>query len=253
LPRLNLTKSKKNTKKIEIDITIVKATLMMLLTIISIYFFLQSPYFEITKIYVVGTEKMTITQVLELAGLQPGKNILRVENKAVEKKLAAHPWVKKATVEKKLPSTINITIQERQATAIVPAVEGFYVIDEDGVVLTKVANLAEVVLPVVTNASLPADLYYGETIDREDLRTALEVINSLPIEIKNRASEVSLGEAITVFFSGGLKIKIGTTERLEQKLTTLSEIFTNTDEQVLGRIKYIDLRFNGPPVIRYDH
>jgi cell division protein FtsQ len=252
LQTLNLAKNKKKPKNSGLGISKVQATLIMLLTITSIYFFLQSPYFEINKIYVVGTEKLTISQVLELASIQPGNNILRVKNKVVEKSLATHPWVKDVAVEKKLPSTIKIVIQERQATAIVPGVEGFYIIDETGVVLAKVANLAEVVLPIITNVSLQENLYYGEQIDREDFLTALEVISSLPQEIKTRASEVSLGETITIFFSGGLEIKIGTRERLQQKLTTLSEVFTNTDEEVLDRIKYIDLRFNGPPVIRYD-
>ncbi|MBS4026711.1 MAG: FtsQ-type POTRA domain-containing protein [Clostridia bacterium] len=249
---LILAKKKKKPKNSGLGISKIHSTLIMLLTISSVYFFLQSPYFEINKIYVLGTEKLTISQVLELARIQPGNNILRLNNKVVEKSLATHPWIKDVAVEKKLPSTIKIVIQERQATAIVPGIEGFYIIDDMGVVLAKVANLAEVVLPIITNVSLQENIYYGEQIDREDFLTALEVISSLPEEIKTRASEVSLGDVITVYFSGGLEIKIGTRERIQHKLTTLSEIFTNTDKEVLDRIKYIDLRFNGPPVIRYD-
>lgn len=225
--------------------------IIMLLSVVSLYFFIQSPFFEIKKIYVKGTNHLTINQVLELANIQPGINILKVNSSKIKEGLSAHPWIKDVQVERKLPSTVNVYIQEREGVAIVPSVGGYLVVDETGVVLKSMEHLGQLVLPVITNVNLEENLPYGEKIKNKQTKDVLGIINQLPEVVHARVAEIAVAEGITFFAMGGLEIRLGTVEHIDKKLQILSDIFNNTDESVLKKIIYIDLRFNGPPIIKY--
>lgn len=225
--------------------------IIILVSIMSLYFFVQSPFFRVNKIYVTGTEQITINQVTALADVYPGVNILRINSAEVEKKLVTQTWIKEAVIEKKLPSTINIKITERQPKAIVQTLEGYLVLDDSGMVLIKLEYLTKLVLPIITNFTLEEDLLVGEIVQNKQVIEALQVIGALPDAIGAMVSEFSLGEGLNLFLAGGLEIKLGSSDKIAEKLQVLTDIFNNTNEEVLEKVKYIDLRFNGPPIIKY--
>lgn len=66
------------------------------------------------------------------------QNILKLDLKKVEKIVLAHRWVKKATVRKMFPSSLEIIIEERQPMAILQSRHQAYLIDEDGIKLDPV-------------------------------------------------------------------------------------------------------------------
>jgi cell division protein FtsQ len=78
-----------------------------------------SPRFAVRTIRVQGTSRRSSEQVVQSAGLQTGKNVFAVDLENTRARILADPWIEKATVTRKLPSTIAVEVTEREAAAAV--------------------------------------------------------------------------------------------------------------------------------------
>src|SRR5262245_23328620 len=75
---------------------------------------LSSPRLAIADIQVAGTHRVAADSIIAASGVVAGTNILRLDPKAVERRLARHPWVAAARVQRHLPGTVAIRVVERE-------------------------------------------------------------------------------------------------------------------------------------------
>lgn len=79
----------------------------------------QSPFFTIKKVAVSGENRVTKDEILALSGLEAPANFFGVNLSAMEKKIAAHPWIAAASVRRALFFTLEVSIVEEEPLAIV--------------------------------------------------------------------------------------------------------------------------------------
>ncbi|MFO7910610.1 MAG: FtsQ-type POTRA domain-containing protein [Desulfotignum sp.] len=79
----------------------------------------QSPFFAVKKIAVSGENRVSKDEILALAGLEAPANFFGVNLFAMEKKIAAHPWIAAAAVHRSLFFTLEVSIVEEEPLAIV--------------------------------------------------------------------------------------------------------------------------------------
>jgi cell division protein FtsQ len=108
-----------------------------------------SPAFAVTEIAVEGHVRVTEDDVLERAGLSLGQNVFDVSPEEVQARLARHPWIAEAHVERRLPGSYTIEIRERRAIALL-ALGDVYLVAEDGTVFKRAEGDDPVDLPVIT-------------------------------------------------------------------------------------------------------
>ena len=82
-------------------------------------FITQSPFFNIKKIEISGTNRVLKQDILKLADLTFEKNILKINLFSIEKRLISHPWIQSARVKRNLNSVLSISITEHEPLAIV--------------------------------------------------------------------------------------------------------------------------------------
>lgn len=99
---------------------------------------MSSPRFGVKTIRVEGTAKRTPEQVAALAGVESGKNIFRIDMEAAKLRILQDPWIEKATVTRKLPSTITIEVTEREAAAAVTIGSDVYLCTHEGELFKKI-------------------------------------------------------------------------------------------------------------------
>jgi cell division protein FtsQ len=80
-------------------------------------YFTQTPHFQARRIDVSGLQRLTQTQVLDIAGIGQRTNILSVNLVAARKRLLAQPWIAAATISREIPSVISIDIREETPLA----------------------------------------------------------------------------------------------------------------------------------------
>jgi cell division protein FtsQ len=91
--------------------------------------------FATRDIRIEGAVTLTRADVLRLAGIGPGTNVFHLDADAVARALVADPWIATASVERHLPGTVVIRLQEREPIARSTTGSTTTVLAGDGVVL----------------------------------------------------------------------------------------------------------------------
>ena len=113
----------------------------------------QSSYFEAKTITVEGNRELSKGKILKLAQLKRHDNILSLNLNTLHRRLVAHPWVAAAEIERTLPDTIHIRVNERVPIAIVDLDRLFY-LDEKGDIFKPVESSDKARVPIVSGLAL---------------------------------------------------------------------------------------------------
>ena len=93
--------------------------------------------FRVNEILVVGRSETSQNELRKAMRLDRGAPILAYDLEEARIRVEALPWVRHATVERMLPDTVLLTIEERHALAIWQHKGSFALIDEVGEVILK--------------------------------------------------------------------------------------------------------------------
>jgi len=120
-------------------------------------YLLSSPRFAVRTVQVEGAHRRSATEIAKAGGVEVGKNIFGLDLEAARGGIAADPWIESATVTRKLPSTIAISVVEREAWATVAIGGELYLATRDGELFKKMAGEDPNDLPVVSGI-LPVEV-----------------------------------------------------------------------------------------------
>ena len=208
--------------------------------------------FSLESIEVSNAKHLTRDEILGLAGLEPGKDLLRMNLKRIGEHILQNPWVETVRINRYFPDTVSIVVTEREPLAIVNM--GFiYYLDSKGKVF-KVLNQGDKLdFPVVTGFS-EEELAKDPKGTKEALESTCDLLKILREKgafILADVSEIHYdkGYGFTLFTAAGsLPIKIGAGD-FTSKIERFARIYKNLMVQ-LPSIHYIDLDFNDKIVVK---
>ncbi len=93
--------------------------------------------FKVNEILVVGRAETSQKALRKAMRLDRGAPILAYDLEEARQRVEALPWVHRATVERMLPDTILLTLEERKALAIWQNKGSFALIDDRGEIILK--------------------------------------------------------------------------------------------------------------------
>jgi cell division protein FtsQ len=88
--------------------------------------------FKLADVTVEGRDYVTREDVLGALNVKAGDSLLGIDLQAARKRLEAIDWVSSATVERRLPDTLYVTLKERRAVAIWQNGNEYTLIDTNG-------------------------------------------------------------------------------------------------------------------------
>jgi cell division protein FtsQ len=88
--------------------------------------------FKLSDVTVEGREYVERDAILAALGVSAGDSLLGIDLQAARKRLEAIDWVASATVERRLPDTLYVTLKERRAVAIWQNGSEYTLIDQNG-------------------------------------------------------------------------------------------------------------------------
>ena len=182
-----------------------------------------------------NTDRDAIMKAAKLEWYQP---MLGIELETVHDRLLGIGWVGGVRVERRLPDTLVITLEERQALALYQDDDGHRVIDRRGVVINDVAAEDFTHLPVVKGQDAPAHAQAILSILKQEPELFAEVW-SLTYQS---------GRRWDVFLRNNIRIQLPETDpgQAWSKLAEMDRDHKLTDRDVVN----IDLRIPGKLVIR---
>jgi cell division protein FtsQ len=139
-------------------------------------FFVQSDQFRVQEIVVDGNRRMGQQEVLEIAGIDSQTNILSLNLTTTRKRLLADPWIADATVGRKIPSGLIVSIREEQPLALLAMGAGqSFLLNAAGQVFKRSAGAEGANLPQIEGLRL-ADLPVTGKPDTEAFRAVMALL-----------------------------------------------------------------------------
>ena len=93
--------------------------------------------FAIKEIVVTGQKHRTDAEVARAGGLEMGKNLFTVDLDQARRTIAQDPWIEQAIVTRRLPSTVNVRVVEREPLCVVAMSGSLYLAAAGGEVFKR--------------------------------------------------------------------------------------------------------------------
>jgi cell division protein FtsQ len=206
-----------------------------------------APVLQIAHLAVRGHERLSTGEVLALIGGLRGQNILSVDLETWQEKLLTSPWVESATIRRLLPSTLEVTVHEREPMGIGRIGTAMYLVDGKGVIVDEYGPAyADIDLPIIDGLGSPPH-HGGSLVDGARAEFAARVIAALSMrpEIAEQVSQIDvsdLHDAVVILVGDPALLRLGDDDfvaRLQQYLD-----LAPTLRERLAAIDYVDLRFD---------
>ncbi len=105
---------------------------LILLAAAAVFLLLRSPLFEISFIQVEGNTLLSDEEIIELAGVKEGDNMFALSSRKVTGALEKNAYIASAKIDRQIPDTYVIKIEEKKPTLAVKYKEGYVILDEKG-------------------------------------------------------------------------------------------------------------------------
>jgi cell division protein FtsQ len=207
----------------------------------------------VSRITVTGNQQLSSGEVLSLLAGMRGVGMVTLDLDAWRDELLALPWVEDVTLRRVLPSTVAVTVSEREPMAVGRLEGEVYLIDWRGGLIDLFGpNYASLDLPLVDG--LDAHGTEGSPVvdpDRAALAARLLAEVSTRPALASRISQVDvidLHDAVVILKDDTVLVRVGE-ERFVERLESYLDLVPALSERVPD-IDYVDLRFDERVYVR---
>jgi cell division protein FtsQ len=241
--RARITLRKKRKEKILFAVALLMVFALGLFTLINF------PYFNVKTIIVNGNNFLSEEEVIKVLGVSTGENIFKIDAEILSKSFL-HPRIETVEIEKRLPSTLIVTIKERESFAFVLQEDILAEVDYKGIILSIEKNTQRFDLPIITGLKID-ELFIGKKISNDLFTAAQECFSALSSSLRQEISEIHVQEdgQFILFFSGGLKVIWGDESNSQRKGEMLEALLPGL-RKYTPQVEYIDLRFKDRPIVK---
>jgi cell division protein FtsQ len=212
---------------------------------------LQS-WLEIREVEVEGIHRVTKGEVLERLVLKPGMGLHQVSTSFLAERVRTHAWIKEATVERRPPHLLYVTIVERTPAVVVRSGADHWLSDESGYLLAKLGRQDDRTLPLLTGLD-PQSLQRGEAGVRNAVQSGVVLAKLIAntfdgrVEIDLTNSSNVVASANGVRFQFGDDSLVGQWDRFRKvKPSFKAAVFDGRKREV----SEIDLRYDNRVIVR---
>lgn len=193
---------------------------------------------RVRNVLVEGRAETRAADILDALQAERGAPLLAIDVAAAKGRLERLPWVKSATVERSLPDTLRVQVEERKAFALWQHGKRLALIDRDGTVIVK------------DNLSRFADrpLLVGEGAEKR----APEIVDLLAADPQLRqnveAAVLVSGRRWNLRLKGGIEVRLPE-QGMERAWAELARLVR--EEGLLTRaVTMVDLRQTDKAIVR---
>jgi cell division protein FtsQ len=213
----------------------------------------QAHVLQIDRIAIRGNERLSKGEVLAMLEGLRGQSLVWTDLDVWRRRLLGSAWIRDASLRRSLPSTVEITLWERQPIGVGRINGEMYLIDENGIVIDQYGpQHADLDLPIVDGLSIRAS-DDGSMADQARAELAARVIAALKAkpQVARRLSQVDvtdLHNAAVILADDPAVIRLGDDQFL-QRLEGYLDLAAALRERV-AEIDYVDLRFEDRIYVR---
>lgn len=228
------------------------AVAIFIFIIALVIFIYKSSIFNLKTINFEGIITLNEEELQENLREFNGKNIFTINYDKIKSKIKQNPYISEVSVEKDGVNSLNITIKENKIAFYIEDGETKNIINNDLVLVEKVPSIEGRNLVKLLGIKAEVNEIGKKIIDNNHLTKILNdfypIIENMPKEHKLESIDVADITNIKTNIEN-VKIFLGDTENLVDKMN----LVLNAIDQGAITKGYIDLSFDGPPVIKEEN
>ncbi len=207
---------------------------------------------EIKTITVEGGHHIDKQKVLELAKVKLGTGLHHIVTRVIKEQVESHPWVKEAEVTRVPFHELRISLVERQPAAVIRADSQNFLTDAEGYVLTRLGQIDDDALPLVTGIDSKGLLEGTESV-RHVIASGIELAKLVRQTFEGRLQVNAENPSNLVALVQGVRFQFGEEgvgeqwERFRRVKPTLKTL--NFDGHGHGANE-VDLRYENRIIVR---
>ena len=209
-------------------------------------------WLEIREVEVEGIHQVTKPEVLERLVLKPGMGLHQVSTAFLAERVRMHAWIKEATVERRPPHLLHVTVVERTPAAIIRTGADHWLSDESGYLLAKLGRQDDQTLPLLTGLD-PQSLQRGEARVRNAIQSGVVLAKLIANTLDGRV-EVDLTNSSNVVASAsGVRFQFGDDSLVDQweRFRKVKPSFKTASFDGRKReVSEVDLRYDNRVIVR---
>ena len=210
-------------------------------------YLMTSPRFALEQVEIEGQRTRTKEQLLERAHVKMGVNVFSIDLATVRSALLGDPYVERATVARRLPNTLLVTIEERAPVAVVIIGADPFLATREGITFKHLEVGDPTDLPVITG--LGRDL-----AESDHDAFAAQVSRALDIALDYQQSQ--LGPKMTLqeihVEAGSVSLAVGSQAQGVVSLTLGQSPWRRKLEEASRVVAELERRGQKPDVIMLD-
>lgn len=233
---------KKRRKKEKIKRRVFGIFFLLLVLLSAVIIILKTPLFSVKTLTIEGNFTVDSEKIAAASGLGEGESIFNRTSSYAKKAIESLPYISEATVKKKLPSTVTISVTELPGAFLLELDTGNFVIDKNGKTV-KEAEGDDFALPVIKGcrAGTFAIGQMAALSDENATNTLLRCLKSIDEYEFTDITGIDLSDEynIVLILGNALKIKIGSLgsdDELSYKMAYIREVLGKLPENVRGVI-----------------
>ena len=171
--------------------------------------------FVIREVRVTGLRTVTRDEVLDRLQLESRATLLSVSPAQLEARVSAHPWVRSAEISRLPFHVLSVEVAERRPAAVLRTPSSAFLLDDEGAVLTVLAEHEHEELPVVVGLDHKR-LLQGDAQLRHAAESGITLAGLLAQSLDGRA-EIDLSDPEhAVAYVHGMRFQFGPAPLEEQ-------------------------------------
>jgi cell division protein FtsQ len=227
IPKLKQTRKKKANRRLILYLTI-------LFLLIATVVYLQSPLSNVREVVVTGQQHVSEKEIKEISNITNDTNIWKVDGDEIKKRLESHKEIIYANVNRQLPSTVEVEVEEAERIGYVKENGKYQAILEDGTELEATSSLPGGDAPILAGFDKPT--YLKEM--SQELKELPSSVSSLISEIHWEPKEDNPYQ-IRLYMTDGYQV-LASIRTFSSKMPAYPSIVSQLDEGVKGII-HIDV------------
>lgn len=211
----------------------------------------------VQRVVVEGAGVVPAQEVFAAANLRLGTPLCGIDLYGLQKRLSGHPFLRSVVVTRQYPDVLRVDVVEREPIASVNGGKAWYYVDREGTLLPRTQS-RRLDLPVISGLAGIDRAAPGSRLTGSDIASAIEVLQEagrVDSGLYRFISEVNVGpNGLTLYTNeAGVPILLGTGDALPAKLVLLQTFWSNfIRTENIAKLQYIDLRFDGQVVVKWN-
>ena len=209
-------------------------------------------WLEIREVEVEGIRHVTKPEVLERLVLKPGMGLHQVSTSFLAERMRTHAWIKDATVERRPPHLLHVTVLERTPAAIIRTGADHWLSDENGYLLAKLDRQGDQTLPLLIGLDLQS-LQRGEAGVRNAVQSGVVLAKLIANTLDGRVEIDLTNSSNVVALANGVRFQFGDDSLVAQweRFRNVNPSFKTASDYGRKRtVSEIDLRYDNRVIVR---